>query len=68
KQIRKEGTTFNEILTKRRMNKAYLLLESGNYNVSQVSRLVGICSLSYFIKVFSNYYGITPKQFIKTLI
>lgn len=66
KQIRKEGTTFNEILTKRRMHNAYLLLKTGNYNVSQVSRLVGICSLSYFIKVFYEHYGITPKQLIKS--
>ncbi|MCC8269312.1 AraC family transcriptional regulator [Salmonella enterica] len=31
--------------------------------MNKVSYAVGMSSVSYFIKLFSDYYGLTPKQF-----
>ncbi|HFT6397765.1 TPA: AraC family transcriptional regulator [Escherichia coli] len=30
----------------------------------QTANLVGISSLSYFIKSFKNHYGVTPKRLV----
>lgn len=64
KRLESEGTSFNNLLTEIRMNKAMQLLLENELQIHQISRDVGIFSLSYFIKNFKNYFGITPKQFI----
>ncbi|HDY2678837.1 TPA: AraC family transcriptional regulator, partial [Escherichia coli] len=32
--------------------------------ICQISKSVGFRSTSYFIKIFKDYFGITPKQLI----
>ncbi|EED9465041.1 helix-turn-helix transcriptional regulator, partial [Salmonella enterica subsp. enterica] len=64
KRLESEGTSFNNLLTEIRMNKAMQLLLENEMQIHQISRDVGIFSLSYFIKSFKNYFGITPKQFV----
>jgi len=56
-------TTPKEWLIKRSLIKAKRLLEDGNMNVSEVSTESGFNSLSWFIQVFKNTYGKTPKRF-----
>lgn len=34
------------------------------YNVTEVAMMVGYTNISYFIRLFKSYYGITPKQYI----
>lgn len=64
KRLESEGTSFNNLLTDIRMNKSMHLLLENEMQIHQISRDVGIFSLSYFIKTFKNHFGITPKQFI----
>ncbi|MBW5879342.1 helix-turn-helix transcriptional regulator [Yersinia enterocolitica] len=64
KRLESEGSSFNDLLIEVRMNKAMQLLLENNQQIHQISRIVGIFSPSYFIKIFKNYFGITPKQFV----
>ncbi len=64
KRLESEGSSFNDLLIEVRMNKAMQLLLENDQQIHQISRIVGIFSPSYFIKIFKNYFGITPKQFV----
>lgn len=57
------GTTFLKYLTNKRINKAKLLLETGNYNVSEVTEMVGYKTTQYFGKIFHDVVGMTPNQY-----
>lgn len=43
------------------------LLKISDMNISQIASLVGFNSTSYFIKVFKNKYGVSPKEYKKAL-
>ena len=57
------GTTIIQYLIRRRMEYAKKLLSSTDYSVLEVSSALGYTSLSHFISVFRQEYGITPKAF-----
>ena len=61
-----ENIGITQFLNEIRMEKAKELLLSFNYKVSDISRLVGFNSHSYFIKSFQKYTGMTPDKFRKT--
>lgn len=46
----------------KKLQKAKLLLETTDYNVTQVCQKSGFDNISWFIQTFKNEYGITPKQ------
>ena len=48
-----------------RLNKAMNLLQSGNYNVSEVSWMTGYSDAGYFSKCFREKFGKAPSQFVK---
>ncbi|EAM2857804.1 AraC family transcriptional regulator [Salmonella enterica] len=62
KKLDLENERFLEILTDLRMNEALKLLTTTEGSVEKISRDVGYCTTSYFIKVFKSYFGYTPKQ------
>lgn len=55
-------TTPKKWQTKKRLEKAKLLLENTNKNVSEVCIETGFDNLSWFIQTFKKYYNKTPKQ------
>ncbi len=57
------GMTYHEYLTNYRINIAKKLLESGEYNVSEVCAMVGYPNDNYFYKIFKKYTGKSPNQF-----
>lgn len=61
-----ENIGITQFLNEIRMEKAKELLLSFNYKVSDISRLIGFNSQSYFIKSFQKYTGVTPDKFRKT--
>lgn len=69
KNLRKDfklvyGSTIYAFVIQERMNKAKkLLLE--DYNVNELSLMLGYQSVSHFIKVFKSYHGLTPKEALK---
>ena len=46
----------------KKLEKAKILLETTDYNVTQVCQKSGFDNISWFIQTFKNEYGITPKQ------
>ncbi len=48
--------------TKKRLEKAKILLETTDKNVSEVCMSCGFDNLSWFIQVFKKQYNLTPKQ------
>ena len=54
------GTTFNEFLNAVRINHACAFLTNG-YSVKETADLCGFSDISYIIKVFKRFKGVTPK-------
>lgn len=55
------GVSPNTYLRKLKLNKAGEMLKFKN--VTEVSSALGYDNISYFIKLFKGYYGMTPKQY-----
>ena len=63
KLFKKEtGESFSRYLTQVRMEKAKELLESGQFNVSEVSARTGYKSSQYFSITFIGYMGYSPSE------
>ncbi|MCC4221820.1 AraC family transcriptional regulator [Staphylococcus saprophyticus] len=45
-----------------------ILYNLRSYSITEVDMTCGFLTTSYFIQVFKNKYGITPKQFQKIFI
>lgn len=66
KVFKKEtGMTIKEYMIKKRMKLAKEQLRNTEKTVSDVAIEVGYDNLSYFVRLFRNYYGVTPKQYQK---
>jgi AraC-like DNA-binding protein len=63
KKLEQEAINFNQLLLDARMNLAAKYIIRTDHQISMVASLVGYSSISYFIKTFKDYYGLTPKQF-----
>ncbi|MDR3584510.1 MAG: response regulator [Desulfosporosinus sp.] len=61
----KTGVTFNDYLTKIKMEYAKHLLGTGEYKNYEVSEKLGYSSPDYFCRLFKNYTSYTPLQFRK---
>lgn len=57
--------TPKEYIIDNKMNHARKLLESGQYNVSEVAYMLGYDDIFYFSKLFKRKIGKSPKNFIK---
>lgn len=56
------GMTPKKWQNSKKLEKAKLLLETSDYNVTQVCQKCGFDNISWFVQAFKNEYGITPKQ------
>lgn len=56
------GESFNDYITRSRIQKAMELLQSSNLKVYEVAEKVGMPNYRYFSMVFKNYTGLTPKD------
>lgn len=57
--------TFKQYLMKQRMEKAKILLESGNKSIGEICDEVGIHNPSYFSHLFKQYTGKIPSDYRK---
>ncbi|MEQ8703981.1 MAG: ATP-binding protein [Phaeodactylibacter sp.] len=57
--------TTNNYIRYIRLQKALVLLEQEDKNVSEVTYLVGFSSVAYFVKCFKDQFGKTPGSFQK---
>ncbi|EEC8637910.1 helix-turn-helix transcriptional regulator [Escherichia coli] len=67
KKLEAESSSFNKILTDLRMKAAMDMLVEKHESINIVSSAVGFSSTSYFIKIFKDFFGVTPKQMISFL-
>ena len=56
-----------EFIRELRIKRAAQLLKSGEYNVSQITYMVGMSDSRYFSKCFKKVYGMTPSEYKKNL-
>ena len=64
KMIKQEtGCTFQELLMKKRFQKAARLLTETNLQVEEIAVNVGYENLSYFYRQFKKQYKMTPRQY-----
>ncbi len=57
------GVSYKEYLTGLRINEAKRMLQKGNASVADVCIATGYTNVSYFIKVFQKYTGVTPAKY-----
>ena len=61
------GLSPVEFIREVRIKRAAQLLESGHYNVTEITYMVGMNDSRYFAKCFKNAYGVTPTEYRKSL-
>lgn len=61
------GMSILEYVTRERMEQAKNLLENTKYNNDIIAEKVGYVSANYFIKQFKKAYGITPREYRKSI-
>ena len=59
------GINFVEFVNINRLKLAYFLLYTNDYSISEVAKMVGFESISYFYKKFKEMYGKTPKDIVR---
>ncbi len=60
-----EGMTIHTFLMKVRINKAAILLQSGEYSVSEVAELTGFNDVYYFSNTFRKVMQLSPSEYRK---
>lgn len=58
------GVSFSKYLTSLRLEAARKLLQTTRLQIGEIANRCGFSSSSYFIKVFSEHYNVTPKNYI----
>ena len=56
-----------EFIRELRIKRAAQLLRSGDYNVSQITYMVGMSDSRYFSKCFKKVFGMTPSEYKKSV-
>ena len=59
------GKNINQLVRKVRLHRAAELLRSGQYNITEVSFMVGMNSAVYFRQCFKEEFGVLPSEFQK---
>lgn len=61
------GKTVYEFVREQRLEKAFSLLQEGNYNVSQATYAVGYTNISHFSEAFKKRFGVSPSALLRTM-
>ncbi|MDD9268200.1 response regulator [Paenibacillus sp. GCM10023248] len=64
---RETGMNYNEYLIQIRMEKAKQALKQKDWKVMDIAAHVGYANASHFIKLFKNYTGLSPYEYMKSL-
>ncbi len=59
------GLNINQYITKIKLDRAVILLKSGEYNISQAAFEVGYSNVKYFRKLFKEQFGKLPSEVLK---
>lgn len=61
-------TTINEYILATRMKHAAYCLRHTYMNVNETANYLGFSSVSYFSRVFKNYYGVPPSDYYQPVV
>lgn len=56
------GRSFNDYLNKRRLYRSRMLLEQSDDSILSIATRVGFNNVTYFNRLFKEYYGVSPSQ------
>lgn len=59
------GTTVSSVIKEIRIQHAKSLLEQSDLSVQNIAELVGYHDITYFIRLFKQYFSVTPYQYRK---
>ncbi|MEG1441556.1 MAG: helix-turn-helix transcriptional regulator, partial [Oscillospiraceae bacterium] len=59
------GKTFNEFLTRRRIDVSIELLMTNKYKIHEICDMIGYKNTNYFAKIFKQLVGVSPKNYVK---
>ncbi len=59
------GRTFTQIVTQKRMERALLLMKNTDLTLEEISEMLGYSDHSNFFKAFKEYFGKTPREYLK---
>ena len=59
------GVTLLEYVNGLKLNHATYLLKTTHYTLAEICEQIGIESMPYFIKIFTQKYGMTPAKYRK---
>ena len=57
------GSTFKELLQRKRLNRAVQLLSETRLSVSDIIAYVGYDNASYLFRIFRDKYGVSPREY-----
>lgn len=57
------GYSLVQLLKEYRIKRAGIMLRSTKFSIEDIMLEVGYTDISYFYKIFKEYYGMTPKQY-----
>lgn len=60
---RQTGKTYKTLLQEKRLSQAAYLLKNTNMRIADISVSVGYENISFFHRIFSARYGVSPKQY-----
>ena len=63
----KMGIPIGKYINNRIMNKAELEIRRGEFSVSEISDMLGFCDQFYFLRCFSEKYGMPATKYRKKL-
>ena len=63
--LRKTGKTFTQLMQEKRLSQAAFLLKSTNKSFADISVAVGYENTSYFHKIFTVSFGMSPRKYRK---
>lgn len=62
------GSTLTDFIHHVRMRKAITLLNASDLPITSIATACGYNDISYFIRVFRRTYGVSPKQYQKSIL
>jgi AraC-like DNA-binding protein len=65
RRLRREGTSFQDVLTAARRDKALEYLRSGEHSLADITFLLGFADQSNFTRAFRRWTGKTPREFMR---
>lgn len=61
--LRKTGKTYTQLIKEKRLSQAAFLLKNTSRKVSDISVSVGYENISFFHKIFADYFGMSPRNY-----